>query len=208
MTTHRFLYVPALSAAITLGRSNSSVKSGSGSSQSIGWASGGAAANGTWLVLAIIDNETGNYTPSGGTAWTRLGSTKIWYKQCGASEPTTYSVTYDGGSKNSAGAMVIQEILGATSVDASASTTSSGTTSPAVTVTGSADLVVLAAVATGQSANPPSAPSGYTLRASNTPTGSATVLAAIATKAGVGAGTETPGAWGNSWNQLGTIAFK
>lgn len=193
----------ASAASISIGRSNVRYVSGSGTDFTIGWASGGAAANGTWLV-AVIGEVTGATAPliTGGSTWTRLGSTKCYYKQCGASEPTTYTVKYVGASKSEATAVAIIEVIGANSMEASASATGTNA-APSVTTTAATDCIILAMQQnTGSSPTPPS---GYTL---GTTTSLINASAAVASKLNVGSGSISPGNWGASYGSLHTLAFK
>lgn len=204
MTRHRLIYVPSVSSpAITIGRSRTVYTSGAGGNFSIGWPSGGAAASGTWLV-AIISEATSATAPliSGGSAWTRLGSTKCYYKQCGASEPTTYTVQYVGTTKSDATSVSIIEVIGASAVDATASATSTSS-APSVTTTSATDAIVLAVG--HNTGSTPSPPSGYTLGSTTTMTNISTGLAS---KLNVGLGSIAPGNWGSSFTALHTIAFK
>lgn len=192
-------------ASISIGRSNSAAQTGSGASMSVGWASGGAAANGTWLVAVIHTNMSGTGTISGGSAWTQIGTTKVFYKQCGASEPTTYSITYSGSSKADGTVVTICEVIGASSMESSGSGTSTNT-APSVTSTASGDCIVLA-MGHGNSAATITPPSGYTTQSSIS-NGTATEATAIATKLNVGTGTIAPGTWNTSFDVLASLAFK
>lgn len=204
MTRHRLIYVPSASTpSITIGRKNSVSVTGSGGNFTIGWSSGGAAANGTWLVAVI--GEVQAATPpliSGGSTWTRLGTTNCYYKQCGPSEPTTYTVQYIGAAKPDGTAVTICEILGASAVDATASVTSSST-SPSVTSSAASDAIVVA-MRNSSAAATITPPSGYTLQSSI----SGNAASAIATKLNVGSGSISPGAWNTSFSALHTLAFK
>jgi len=190
-------------AAIAVGRSNTVYTSGSGTNFTIGWTSGGAAANGTWLV-AVIGEATSATAPliSGGSTWTRLGSTKCYYKQCGAAEPTTYTIQYVGSAKGDATAVAIIEVIGATSMESSSSATSTNV-SPSVTTTAAGDAIIVA-MQQGTGATP-SPPSGYTL---GTTVSMANASAGVASKLNVGVGTIAPGNWGASYGNLHTLAFK
>ena len=188
-------------AAISIGRSNSVSVTGSGSSFTIGWSSGGAAANGTWLV-AVIGETTSATHPliSGGSTWTRLGSTNCYYKQCGVSEPTTYTVQYVGSTKGDGTNVSILEIIGSSAVDVSGSATSTAT-SPTVTTTAT-DCIVLAM--RDSAANAATPPSGYTRQTYS----SVNAASSLATKLLVASGSVAPGSWSASCSALHTLAFK
>lgn len=189
-------------ASITLGRNNSNSVSGVGGSFTIGWSSGGAATNGTWLVAAIrVSAGTGAI--SGGSTWTQIGSTGIWYKQCGASEPTTYSIVYSGSGKGDDGVVAICEVIGANSMESSASATSTNT-APSVTSTNAADCVVLG-MGNNAAAATITPPTGWTKQIGNN-NGSRAV--AIAAKLNAGSGTIAPGTWNASYSSLVSLAFK
>lgn len=199
-------YVPPASG-ISIGRSNSASITGSGGSFAIGWASGGAAANGTWLVLVARDNISNTWNITGGAAWTQLGTTKIWYKQCGASEPTTYAISYSGSSKDDTACMSMIEILGASSMEVS-NTGANSLTPPTLTGMTAGNIGVLVGGDNGGGTGVITAPSGYTLQ---TKRDTADAMTAIATKTGLGT-SESPGNWSitNSvtFNVLASLAFK
>ena len=204
MSRRRVIYVPAAAAAISIGRSNSASVSGAGTSLSVGWASGGAAANGTWLIAVTrVTNGTGTIT--GGSAWTQIGSTGVYYKQAGASEPTTYSVAYSGSSKSDGVVVTICEVIGASSMESSAPATNTST-SPSVTSTAAGDCVVVA-MSHSSAAATITPPTGYTKQSSVSET-SAFLASAIGTKLNVGSGTIAPGAWNASYSTLVSLAFK
>lgn len=207
-------------AGVTVGRSNSAAIAGSNTSCAVGWASGGAAANGTWLV-AVCRNNTGNsYNITGGSAWTELGTSNIFYKQCGASEPTTYSCQYFGSKKDEAQAISIIEILGASSMEAGTSASATNTC-PARTSTDAGDLAVIAGALAGFLVDLTIAPpSGYTLATKNDKsnavgfyTSNANTI--LATKSSVGSGSISPGAFScttssghGTLDQVATLLFK
>jgi hypothetical protein len=199
---------PPAASSIALGRSNSASTSGAGGNYTIGWASGGAAANGTWIVLIARDNISNAMSVSGGSAWTQVGTSKCWYKQCGASEPTTYTITYTGGSKSDGGSATMLEITGASSMESSASSSSTNTP-PSVTSTSASDIVVVAGGYGSGTTTVITAPSGYTTQSKRD---NATVVTAIAAKTSAGSGTISPGAWSltNSvtFQSVATLAFK
>lgn len=191
-------------AAITLGRSNSRAVDGSGSSYTIGWASGGAAANGTWLV-AMVEEATNSGTHpyiTGGSTWTRHGTTKLYYKQCGASEPTTYTISYAGATKGEGSAVAILEVFGASSVEA-VNDASSTNASPSVTSTDANDLVVVGA-GNGAALGTVTPPTGWTTQT----LGSSNAVACLATKLAAGSGSISPGNWNTTYKKLYTLAFK
>lgn len=202
-----FYRKPAAAVSLSVGRSNSASVSGAGSSYSIGWTSGGAAANGTWLVLVARDNISNGWNIIGGSAWTQLGTTKIWYKQCGSSEPTTYTISYSGSSKADTACMSMIEILGASSVEVSGYTTNTNTP-PALTGMTAGNIGVVVGGDNGGGTGVITAPSGYTMQ---TKRDSADAMTAIATKTGLGT-SETPGNWSitNSvtFNVVASLAFK
>lgn len=202
MIPFAFYQQTAAPAVITIGRSNYGYTSGVGSSFSVGWASGGAAAAGTFLVATTkVTNGTGVIT--GGSAWTQIGSTGVFWKVCGAGEPTTYSVSYAGSSKGDSGLVAICEVLGAGSMESSASASNTAT-SPSVTSTDAGDCVVVA-MRHNASAATVTAPSGYTKQVG---TYDGVQSVAISTKLLVGSGTIAPGAWNASYLTLVSLAFK
>jgi hypothetical protein len=210
MSSHQLKFIRRASVAgITIGRSNTASVTGTGSSYSIGWSTGGAAASGSWLVLVARDNISNNWNITGGAAWTQIGSSKIWYKQCGGSEPASYSLSYSGSNKDEAASMTILEVLGASSMESAASAANTNTP-PSVTSTNANDLIVIAGgyggFATTGVITPPS---GYTVQSKRD---GQTVITAIATKPAAGSGTISPGAWSitNSlvFQQVATLAFK
>lgn len=204
MSRRRLIFVPAPVAAITLGRSNSRFVDGTGGSYTIGWASGGAAAAGT-LLIAVIEEATDSGSHpyiSGGSAWTRIGTTKCYYKISGASEPTTYTISYAGESKAEGSAVAILEVFGASSVE-DATSASATATAPSVTSTNANDLIVVAA-GNGSALGTITPPAGCTTRA----TGSGNAVACLATKVPGVTGTIAPGAWNTSYKKLYTLAIK
>jgi len=198
----------AAAASIAVGRSNSASTTGTGTTYSIGWSSGGAAANGTWIVFVARDNSANTPVVSGGSAWTQLGTSKVWYKQCGASEPTTYSVSYSGSAKGDTGCCTMVEILNASSMEASATGTSTNTPPALATIT-SGDIVVVVGGGSGSGSNGAiTAPSGYTMASKRE---SADAVTAAATKT-VSATSETPGAFtitnSATFAVVASLAFK
>ena len=205
MSSHQIRFIRRATTGITLGRSNSAYSNGVGGSYTIGWSSGGAAANGTWLVCVVEEKTDSGSHPyvSGGSAWTRLGTSKLYYKQAGASEPTTYTISYAGASKSEGSAVSIMELFGASSVE---STANSATTnvSPSVTSTDAGDCVVLAAGYGTSGLGSFTPPTGWTTR-SSVIQNAATCLAA---KLNAGSGTIAPGNWNATFKQLYALAFK
>jgi hypothetical protein len=200
----RLIHIPKPVVAITLGRSNAATADGTGGNYTIGWASGGAAASGTWLVAIVEEATDSGSHPfiTGGSAWTRLGTTKCYYKQCGGSEPTTYTISSSRGSKGEGSAVAIMEIFNAASVE-STNDASNTATAPSVTSTDAADLVVLAA-GNGGALGTITPPAGWTKQA----TGSSNAVACLATKLNAGSGTISPGAWNTTYKKLYSLAFK
>ena len=204
MSSHQLKFIRRAAAGITIGRSNSRAVDGTGSSYTIGWAAGGAAANGTWLV-AVVEEATGSGTHpyiTGGSAWTRLGTTKCYYKQCGASEPTTYTISYAGASKGEGSAVAILEVFGASSVEATANASSTNA-APSVTTTDANDLIVLGA-GNSSALGTVTPPTGWTTQT----TGSGNAVACLATKLLAGLGSISPGNWNTTYAKLYTLAFK
>lgn len=204
MIPFAFYQQTAAPAAITLGRSNSRAVNGAGSSYTIGWASGGAAAAGT-LLIAIVEEATDSGSHpyiTGGSAWTRIGTTKCYYKICGAAEPLTYTISFAGSSKGEGSAVAILEVFGAASVE-SVNDASSTNVSPSVTSTDANDLVVVAA-GNGGALGTVTPPTGWTTQA----LGSGNAVACLATKLTAGAGTISPGNWNTSYKKLYTLAIK
>ena len=207
-------------SGITLGRSNSAVIAGTNTSCTIGWASGGAAASGTWLV-AVCRNNTGNsFNITGGSAWTEIGTSNIFYKQCGPSEPTTYSCQYSGSNKDEAQSITILEVIGASSVEASSSAAATNTP-PSRTSTDAGDLAVIAGgladFLVDLTITPPA---GYTTASKHDKSNDVSLYTSnactiIATKSSVGTGTIAPGAFvcttsssHSTLQQVATLLFK
>ena len=206
MSSHQLRFVRrSVAAGITLGRSNSTYSNGVGSSYTIGWSSGGAAANGTWLVCVVEENTDSGSHPyvSGGSAWTRLGTSKLYYKQAGASEPTTYTISYAGSSKGEGSAATILELFGASSVESTA-TSATTNVSPSVTSTDAGDCVVLAAGYGTSGLGSFTPPATWTTR-SSVIQNAATCIAA---KLNAGSGTISPGNWNTTYKRLYALAFK
>lgn len=205
MSSHTLKFIRrAAVTPIAVGRANSASITGTGSSYTIGWASGGAVAAGT-LLIAVIEEATNSGTHpyiSGGSAWTRLGTTKCYYKICGASEPTTYTISYAGASKGEGSAVAILEVFGATSVE-DATSASATNTAPSVTSTNANDLVVLGAGYEG-TLGTVTPPTGWTKQT----TGSGNAVACLATKLTAGSGTISPGTWNTTYKKLYTLAVK
>lgn len=207
---------------ISIGRAATASKNGSVASYTIGL-SGGAAAAGTWIVAVFggsAPTQTIADTVGGGGTWTEMnaGSTskRCYVKLCNGSEPTTYTITFNGTAKSTNSCCVIVEILGAnaTNPDAHAEATNTAT-SPSATSSATTDAAVLCVLdnESGASANFSSPPSGYTSQGSISLGSSSDppTLAKIVTKLNVGSGTISPGSWITSSNtacQLWTLLFK
>ncbi len=197
-------YAPPV-AGLSVGRSNFRVVNGSSGSYTLGWAAGGAAANGTWLV-AVVEEATASGTHpyfSGGSAWTRVGTSKCYYKQCGASEPTTYTVSFAGQSKGEGSAACIIEVFGASSVEAAvaaSSTNASPTLSPFTT----GSLVVLGAGGSGAQITTATPPTGWTVG----PRASGNAGSCLATHFPAGSGSLSPGNWDTTYTRLYSLSFK
>lgn len=205
MSSHQLKFIRRASTGITLGRSNSAYSNGVGGSYSIGWSSGGATANGTWLIAIVEESTDSGSHPyiSGGSAWTRLGSTKCYYKQAGSSEPTTYSISYAGSSKSEGSAVTILELFGASSVESTANSSATNA-SPSVTSTNAGDCVVLAAGYGTSGLGSFTPPSGWTSQ-SSVIQNAATCIAA---KLNAGVETISPGNWNTTFKKLYALAFK
>ena len=202
------------SSQIINGRCASTGVGNTGANYTLGFA-GGAAANGTWIVAIISDNQpSSNNTITGGSSWTAAtGNTtgcRVFYKQAGASEPSTYTISYAGSGKANCSCTVIFEVLNAnaTNPDVTANATST-TTPPAVTTTGTSDISILCAPVSGAVAVPSTftAPSGWVIPTNGSLTQNTLVQCVLAYKLISGAGTITPGSWGNADKQF-HIALK
>ncbi|CAB4177878.1 hypothetical protein UFOVP1004_34 [uncultured Caudovirales phage] len=204
MSSHQIKFIRRAASAISIGRSNSRAVDGSGGSYTIGWASGGAATVGT-LLVAVVEEATSSGTHpyiTGGSAWTRLGTTKCYYKICGAAEPATYTISYAGSSKGEGSAVAILEVFGATSVESTLDASATNV-SPSVTSTNANNLVVVAA-GNNSALGTVTPPTGWTKQS----TGSGNAVACIGTKLVAGSGTISPGNWNTTYTKLYTLAIK
>jgi len=206
---------------ISFGRNATGSITGTNTNYTVGF-SGGASAAGTWVVAVIQDVDTGQATISGGSAWTKAAggqdvgsgySARCYYKKCGASEPSTYTVTYAGSSKSDANCVTIFEVLGANATNPDDIQVTSNTATPhSVTSSATTDCVVLVAADSQMTGAGFTPPTGYTAQGNiEVANGTTFLLTAIAAKLNVGAGTISPGAWGSpetSADFLWTIAFK
>ena len=211
--------VAAGGGGVTVSRSNSASISGSNTSLSIGWVSGGAAASGKWLV-AVCRNNTGNsYNITGGSAWTEIGTSNIFYKQCGASEPTTYSCSYFGSKKDEAQSITIIELSGVTSFDEAVAAATTNTLPTTATSSNSNGLVVIAGGLAGFILDATiTPPAGYTTQSKHDKSNDAglytpNAVTIIATKSPVGAtGDNSPGSFSvtnsNTLNQVAVLIFQ
>jgi hypothetical protein len=206
----------ATAAAIVQGRCASTGVNNTGSNYTLGF-SGGAAANGSWIIALISDNQTSsNNTISDGTglSWTpaagNVTGSRLYYRQCGASEPANYTISYAGSGKLNVSCAMIFEILNAnaTNPDAAQNATSTATP-PAATTTGTSDISILVASinGTGSSTSTFTAPSGWTIPTNGSITQNALAQCVMAYKLVSGAQTVTPGSWGSADKQW-QIALK
>ena len=180
------------------------------STMSVGF-TGSAPASGTWIVLVIGEN-TAVCTVSNGTGatWSTLYSNTgngchVFYKKCNGSEPTTYTITYNGISSGDTCTAGMLEVLHAntTNPDASASTVTGTQTVPTITASAS-DLVVLTEIHFAGSSNRP--PGGYSTKVAINDT-ALEIYVNISTNI-VSAGTVSPGNYSQSTSLLGIIGFK
>lgn len=191
---------------MAIGRTATGSANGVGSDYTVGF-SGGASAEYT-LLLAVIANESGaTASISGGSDWTqftdRTSLFSAWYKLCGASEPSTYTIAYSGGSASDGSACSIVEVLHCSPTNPESVGALSNTDTPPPTTSTSASTCVAVLVADSVGGSAPHfdvAPTGFTLQGhvdDFSVTTRDTKTAAIATKLNVGIGTVTPGPWGN-----------
>jgi len=192
-------------AGLSVGRSNFRVVNGSSGSYTLGWASGGAAANGTWLVAMLEEAMVSGSHPyfSGGSAWTRVGTSKCYYKQCGPSEPLTYTVSFFGQSKSEGSSACIMEIFGASSVEAAVAATSTNA-SPTLSPFTAGSLVVLGAGGSGAQISSAVPPTGWTIG----PAASGNAGSCLATNFPAGSGSLSPGNWNTTYTRLYSLSFK
>lgn len=206
-------WAPEASGAIAFGRKNTATTTGSGSNYTIGWAAGGAAANGVYLIAVIANNiASGLPNISGGSAWTQatgsVAGYSCYYKTAGASEPSTYTITYAGSAKSDCSSCSIFELTGQNATNPDDVTSAASTATPS-TVTSSASSDCVVVVIAGQTGTAFTAPSGYTLQgAVNVTPFGGNVGCAIAAKLSAGSGTISPGAWNQSGTKLWTLAIK
>lgn len=100
---------------VTIGRTATATVSGAAGNQSIGF-TGGASTSGKWLVAVITcssTNPSGDGVISGGSGWTQMvtdasPTARVFYKQCGGSEPSTYTIAYSGIKGNGMRAIVTE----------------------------------------------------------------------------------------------------
>lgn len=188
-------FVVDTAPAPTTGRTAVGTDTGVNPDYQVGF-SGGACADGTWLVAIINDDSGGDATISGGSTWTRASggeinvashSCQLWYKRCGASEPSTYTVSSGGNGS----ACTLLEIFDAdtTNPDDIQHSTNTATAPTATQSSTNALAVIVAADDTNFTAY--TEPSGYTLMDGSSFQGTS----AIAVKTLSGAGSVSPGNW-------------
>ena len=204
---NNLVYGNSVILPLVVSRANSAGSSGIVSFE-LGWVSGGAAAAGVFLVAAIGSNTGTAATISGGSTWILLNNIyghSVYYKVAGGSEPSSYTITYNGvGIKDGATASIIEiENCNATNPDASASSTYT-VTNPSAISTNVDDLSVICFAGGGTA---PIAPSGYTINTSisDFPNGVGTT---IANKVNVGSGSISPGDWSLPATNASTILVK
>jgi hypothetical protein len=192
-------------SSISFGLATTGTNSGVSSGCTVTFSSAGAP--GTWIYLLITDNTSTSNSITGGTnAWTRIyyngTNNAMWVHKCATSEPTSYTISWTGSSKNDVIYTGAVQILGAngTNPDAYNSYNSfSGaavSASPTATSSATTDAAI---ISIWTSATPPS---GYSTLVTTTS------QLTIAGKLNVGAGLITPGNWSASGTTLGTVLFK
>jgi len=165
----------------------------------------------------IASNATGSaniadFGSTGGT-WVAGPGTNIngFYKICNGTEPTQYTITYNGISGGSEVSVTVIEILGANASNPDDIQSTQSTATPAsATSSAASDIAVLTVgdVSATASTDFTAAPSGYTLQGRIV---LGTTMTAIATQTSVGSGTISPGAWTTASAVvcgLGTILVK
>lgn len=109
-----------------------------------------APASGVLLIATHIENTGVTVAaPSTGTGavWTEISTgttSRVWYKVCNGTEPTSYTVTYSGASKSDAGAFSVIEIKGnnATPIDTNRGLATGTNIGPSITTQFDAELVL------------------------------------------------------------------
>jgi hypothetical protein len=118
----------------------------------------------------------------------------MYYKICGGSEPTSYSVAYSGSGKSDASKAALFEITGPNATNpVDVKYAASTATNPTATASGAGEIGIILYSVENTIAQP-SPPSGWTIQCQTAGTTN-TYAVGIATQTGLGSGSVTPGAW-------------